>query len=165
MRHLRHLIRAGNRLTLVSVSCALLSGLAIATPASAAGSGAQVSNVKQCETFEFGTYCFDIHTVSSFTSTPSGIESLVQNSRFDLSLIGANGACSFQQSGQDHLHAVFGPNVNESGGVTRQEYRFPTSCVGDFTIVCTTVMRFHQVNGVLQFYEDSAECTEEVPSA
>jgi hypothetical protein len=110
---------------------------------------------------EYGTFCFDDRIVSNFISTPSGTTVIVGNSRFDSSFVGSNGACSFEQSGEEHFHAVFNAHVSSSSDLFKQEYRFPTECTTGNIIVCDTVMQFHQVNKVLQFQRAFGECTEE----
>lgn len=151
------------RSALAALVC-VLSALSFASSASAASTrGAQVTITRQCDTTEFGTFCVNDHIVSHFVSTPSGTEVIVNNIRFDQSFTAAagSGTCSFAQSGRDHLHAVSGPHVNASGGSIRQEFRFPECTGGGSTIVCESVMQFHQVNGVLQFQRSSGRCTEE----
>jgi hypothetical protein len=147
------------RFTLALSACALL--MFASTASGASTNGAQVSTEHRCDTTEFGTFCIDDHIVSNFVTTPSGTIVLVGNTRFDMSLVGAGGACSFAQSGQDAFHAVFGPNISESSDRFKQEFTFYSACTGGDITVCQTVMSFHQVNGVLQFQRSTAECTEE----
>jgi hypothetical protein len=133
----------------------------VSSAAAAPGDGAQVTKTRQCDTIESGIVCIDDHIVSNFQVTPSGNTVIIGNSRFDIGFTSSGGACSFEQSGQENFHVVFGPHVSASGDLFRQEFRFPTLCNGGDILVCETVMQVHQVNGVLQFQRSSAECHEE----
>lgn len=150
------------RLALALTASALLVTLGFAGSASASSSdGSQVSTANQCDTSEFGTICIDDHIVSTLINTPSGNTVIVGHTRFDISFVGAGGACSIQRSGLENFHSVFGPRINESSDIFRQEYRFPTACTEGDLIVCDTVMHYHQVNGIAQFQRSTAVCTQE----
>ena len=92
-----------------------LLAVAFVLPAAAQadpGTGAEVSRVRQCDTFDFGTFCVKDHTVSQLRSTPSGNTVVVAHFDFTHSLVGANGTCSFEQSGKHFFHVVVGPHAN-----------------------------------------------------
>ncbi len=123
------------------------------------GNGAEVSRVRQCDTFNFGTLCVDDHVVTNLTSTPSGNSILVGHTDYAHSLVGANGTCSFEDSGKVNSHTLVGPHVLEISEVFRVKY--PILCTDGNVIVCTAVIQVHIVNGVVQFFRSIFECTEE----
>lgn len=154
------------RLALVLAGCALLGTLALAATASAAASdGAQVIRVpRQCETTQFGTFCFESHMVVNVAITPWGGGAGVVTSRFDASFVATptGGACSSAQSGQEQFHGVTRPDGSfESFDLARAEFRFGPDCTGGVIIVCETVNHFQVVNGVIVFQRSTAACTEE----
>jgi hypothetical protein len=146
------------------VVCALI-GLAVPSSASAAPDGAQVTHVRQCEVFEFGTLCTNEHIVSSFVpETRGGTEVHVGNRHYEISLEAAgplSGACSFVERGQQHFRFVFTPHGGIFGDVLRTELRSFVGCTGGALIICDSVLQAHVVNFVLVIDRFDFKCREE----
>jgi hypothetical protein len=99
------------RLVLLPAACALATWALAASASAATSDGAPVTNTHGCNEIIGGTFCIDDHTVSNFSSAPSGNTVIVGNTRSDVSFTSTDGACSSQTSTQETFRVVLRPEL------------------------------------------------------
>jgi hypothetical protein len=143
---------------LVAIIGTIAATLVLAAAAAAGtGNGANVVNNSGCVTTPLATMCFDIHTVTNMTTTPSGDVSYVTNGTSTTSFDFAFAGCTYSKSEPVHLHQLVknGETHSESGSIG-QTIAF--DC-GAFEQTCTSTLQYHYVDGETQFQRPEFICT------
>jgi hypothetical protein len=133
----------------------VLAGTALAAP----GGGATVDDSSYCVTTPFTTICYDIHTVTNTTTTPSGNVSYVTNGAVTANHTFPFSTCTYSRTEPLHLH-----HLVKDGDVHSESWRLDVTTdyqCGTFGQSCTTEMSYHYANGATQFgrYETVCETT------
>jgi hypothetical protein len=140
-------------LTALTIGVFALATTATAPAQAGAGNGASVQSYTDCSPLGSGQYCFALHGMSNDTTTPSGGENHVLNSKATLTFTSSGGQVVFQETQDSHHHALIkdGATQEEGGGLT-----YTITFNGQ---TCKVPYVTHYANGQYQFMRGEVKCS------
>jgi hypothetical protein len=137
----------------------LITALAVAGVAAAApGNGATVVNDEYCYTSPTTITCWDLKTVATFPSAPSGNGSYHLNgtSQFTVSVLQTG--CTYTTTDEFHVHFISNHGVDHTSS-DRGTQTNSVVCADGSELTCTESFDMHVANGEVQFGRFESACT------
>jgi hypothetical protein len=127
--------------------------LAPAVPATAIpADGAQTYHENYCQDVWFGTVCVQVHGVYNVTTTPSGNENYMSNSRYEYVYDYQNGD-HYEYDNKSHYKILWKAGEPH---VIHQHFQETSTSPGS---TCTWEYDYHYANGTVQFNNWNVTCS------